>query len=330
MFKLIVFCVIANLLVVNSAHQDCGTHSDDQKLRVDVQDNNERQAECVKNIVDNNQDKWRTAELNMGNEDGDGTTDLTEKKIHEMLRTMDKMDVLTLNLNNVKMQDDDDNKDDKDGIKLDNLKVLKVNLRTENDCETTTKLLKKLDTQDLRKFQLHTNTKCEPDGTIVHGAKCQKLGEIHLTSDNTDIQSNDDRCVLAKTNTDDKFGNDELEGIKKITDRHTGKLRELKVLCGNDATDLKHLIKDNQDTLKKMDTNMNLSKLDDDTQCNRVRDLTIGGNDWTDDNLNKISKMLPNVQNMCIHKEDGLNDDEKTRIKNHMKKLKKTKECKQF
>jgi hypothetical protein len=177
---------------------------------------------------------------------------------------------------------------------------------------------------------MNTNTKCEPEGVMDHTTKCDKLDDLRLTSDDSEIQVNDEKCVLVKTNTDDKFGDDDLEKIKKVTDRRTGNLRELKVLCGNDADKLKHLLKDNMDTLRKVDTNIDLGKIDDDTTCRKLKDLTLGGNDLNDNTLDKITKIFPNTEKLCIYKDDGLTEDEKTNIKNRMKNLKRTMECRKI
>jgi hypothetical protein len=320
--------VIANLLVANCAHQDCGIHDDNDKLKIDVLDNEEKQTNCVKSIIQSNQDKWHKAEVILGTGNDDTTTELTEKKIHDMLNAIDGIDVLTLNLEDVKLKDDDDNKGD--GIKLDSLRVLKINLRTENDCHTTTKLLQKLSTKDLRKMVMNTNTKCEPEGSINHATKCDKLDDLRLTSDNTEIQSNDEKCILAKTKPSKKFGDDELEGLKKVTDRHAGNLRELKVLCGNDADKLKHLLKDNKDTLRTIDINLDLRKIDDDTTCPKLKDLTLGGNDLNENTLDKIGKLFPNTEKLCIHNNEELTDDEKTKIENPLKNLKRTTQCRKI
>jgi hypothetical protein len=328
--KIFVLCVIANLLANCDSVQDCGIHTEDERfgfklpddLRVNIFDSDDGQTECLKNTIQNNPGRWHKAILNIG----DGNTEITEKKFHDFLNALDGMDVITLFLDNVKLKDDDDSKGD--GITLDNLRVLRINLKTENDCHTTEKLFKTLSTKNLGKLKVNTNTECEPEGVFEYATKTYKLDELRLTSRNSIIHSNDDRVELTKTDTVSEFTNDEMLKMWNITDREIGKLREIRVLNGNDANRLRHLLEDNKERLRKVDTNMDLRKVLDDTLCDKVTELILGGNEVNDKTLKKIQKVFPNLEDFCIFKDGGLTDEEEANIKKYLNNLKIIRVCK--
>jgi hypothetical protein len=331
---LILCCLIAFVTC-----DDCNTRTDNdyqQRLIIDFDNNNQRQDECVRNILKNNEN-IREVDINVGDQTGDQTTDTNGQRLKNLLKACDddnnNVDRITLNLNNARC---DDNNDD---CQLNTLKELRFNLRNKDDCDTAQRLLDKITAKDLRSFELFTNSENEVQNALDFAARnCDNLRYIRLNSNQGDFQSDRDKFFLRQRDGDRKIDDQQLNNLKKIRqnqDRQGGErnqLREVDIRCGNDLNQFDFIFRKDNRNFRRIYTNRDLTQLCDDCRYDRVWRLSVRNFDANDDNLSKLNQHFPNCQRFSINSRDqnGLTDTQRDQIKTTFQKTDRRTECRNF
>lgn len=334
---LILFCLIA---FVSCNDDNCNARNDNdnqERLTVDFQNDNDRQGECIRKLLNNN-DNIREVEINVGDRDGNQRTDTNGQRLKQILRACNddknNVDRVTINMNNAR---GDDNNDDCD---LNTIKEMRFNLRNKEDCDTTRKLLDKIKARELRSFELFTNSDDEVDNALDFVARNgDNLRYVRLNSDQGDFQSDRDKFFLRTRDTNRKIDDQQMNNLKKIRqihDRQGGdrnQLREVDIRCGNDLSQFAFVFKKDNQNLRRVRTNRgnDLTQLDDDKRFDNVWCLNVRI-DANDDNLNKLNRNFPNVKQIQINTKDqnGMTDDQKDKVKNIFKNADRRNECRKF